>query len=110
MEIRKYENKEGIIAEYLVGNTSYRKLGDKWGIDFRIIHSWVMKYKGKTTKAQIQPKKESRGLSEPLPTEIKKLQEELRKSKLHIELLNAIIDIGGKELGVDLRKKSGAKR
>lgn len=110
MEIRKYDNKEGIVSEYLTGNTTYRKLGDKWGIDFRIIHSWVMKYKGKTTKAQPQSKKESSGLSEPLPTDIKKLQEELRKSKLHIELLNAIIDIGGKELGVDLRKKSGAKR
>ena len=110
MESIKYQNKEGIIAEYLTGNTTYRKLGDKWGIDFRIIHSWVMKYKGKTTKSQSKPKNESVGLSEPLPTEIKKPQEELRKSKLHIELLNAIIDIGGKELGVDLRKKSGAKR
>lgn len=110
MELRIYENKEGIIAEYLTGNTTYRKLGDKWGIDYRIIHSWVMKYKGKTSKAHSKPPKESSGLSDPLPTEIKKLQEELRKSKLHIELLNAIIDIGGKELGVDLRKKSGAKR
>jgi hypothetical protein len=69
-----------------------------------------MKYKGKKTKAQSKPSNESEGINEPLPTDIKKLQEELRKSKLHIELLNAIIDIGGKELGVDLRKKSGAKR
>ena len=110
MGIRIYENKEGIIAEYLIGNTTYRKLGVKWGIDFRLIHSWVMKYKGKSNKAPKKALKESSGLSEPLPTEVKKLQEELRKSKLHIELLNAIIDIGGKELGVDLRKKSGAKR
>lgn len=110
MEFRIYENKEGIIAEYLIGNTSYRKLGVKWGIDFRLIHSWVMKYKGKSNKGQSKLPKESTGLSEPLPSDIKKLQEELRKSKLHIELLNAIIDIGGKELGVDLRKKSGAKR
>ncbi|MCF8428463.1 MAG: hypothetical protein K9H61_13665 [Bacteroidia bacterium] len=110
MEIRIYENKEGIIAEYLTGNTSYRKLGEKWGVDFRIIHSWVMKYKGKSNKVQPKPSEVSVGKSGPLPMEIKKLQEELRKSKLHIELLNAIIDIGGKELGVDLRKKSGAKR
>jgi transposase-like protein len=39
--------KEAIIAEYLVGNTTYRKLDIKYGIDFRIIHSWVMKYQGK---------------------------------------------------------------
>lgn len=35
--------KEAIIAEYLTGATSYRKLGDLYGIDFRMIHSWVMK-------------------------------------------------------------------
>ena len=29
MEFSKYDNKERIIAEYLTGNISYRKLGDK---------------------------------------------------------------------------------
>ncbi len=38
--------KEAIIAEYLTGETSYRKLGNRYGIDFRMIHSWVMKYQG----------------------------------------------------------------
>jgi hypothetical protein len=36
MESIKYQNKEGIIAEYLTGNTTYRKLGDKWGIDLEL--------------------------------------------------------------------------
>jgi transposase-like protein len=51
MEFSKYDNKERIIPEYLTINISYRKLGDKWGIDYRIIHSWVRKYKGKFTKS-----------------------------------------------------------
>jgi transposase-like protein len=51
MEFSKYDNKERIIPEYLTGNISSRKLGDKWGIDYRIIHSWVRKYKGKFTKS-----------------------------------------------------------
>jgi hypothetical protein len=47
---------------------------------------------------------------EQLPTEVKLLQEELRKAKLHNKLLNAIIDIAEEQLKIDIRKKSGTKR
>ena len=40
---KKTIEKEAIIAEYLTGAISYRKLGDKYGIDFRLIHSWLIK-------------------------------------------------------------------
>lgn len=108
---RKYQNKEEIIAEYLTGNTTFRALGKKWGIDFRTLHSWVMKYKGKSKKVLTKSKdKPVVAPGEPLPTDLKKLQAELRKAQLHVQLLNAIIDIGERELGVDIRKKYGAKR
>jgi len=48
--------------------------------------------------------------SKQLPTDVKLLQEELRKSKLHNKLLNAIIDIAEEQLKIDIRKKSGTKR
>jgi len=38
------------------------------------------------------------------------LQEELRKSKLHVELLNTMIDIAEDQLKISIRKKSGTKR
>jgi len=41
---KKEIEKEAIIAEYLVGESSYRKLGMKYGVDFRNVHSWVIKY------------------------------------------------------------------
>ena len=47
---------------------------------------------------------------EELPTDVKKLQEELRKAKLHNKLLNAIIDIAEAQLKIDIRKKSGTKQ
>lgn len=37
--------KQAIIAGYLVGETTYRKLEARYGFDFRLIHSWVMKYR-----------------------------------------------------------------
>jgi transposase-like protein len=96
--------KERIIAEYLIGKTTFRKLGAKYQVDFRIIHSWVSKFQGKQLKkTPLKPKEES------LPTDVKQLQEELRKARLHNELLTTMIDIAEKQLKIDIRKKSGTK-
>jgi len=51
---KKAIEKETIIADYLTSKSSYRKLGLKYGIDFRLIPSWVMKYQG--TKRIYNPK------------------------------------------------------
>lgn len=104
---KKQKLKEAIIAEYLTAKISYRKLGEKYGIDFRMIHSWIMKYQGKMkiSKQKIQEQEEVK-----LPIEVRKLQAELRKVQLHNKLLNAIIDIAEDQLKIDIRKKSGTKR
>src|SRR5215217_1971592 len=94
-------DKEAVVAEYLRGDTTYRKLAEKYGVDFRIIHSWVSRYKGKSLvvkkiKKLVSPKQA--GQMEQLPTDIKQLQEELRKARLHNKLLNAMIDIAEDQL------------
>lgn len=105
---KKEIEKEAIIAEYLTGTSSYRKLGSKYQIDFRMIHSWVMKYQGKS----LSSKKSQKIIEEKevLPTDVKQLQEALRMAKLHNKLLNNIIDIAEEQLHIDIRKKSGTKR
>ncbi len=105
------QEKETIITEYLLGNITYRQLGLKHGVDFRVVHSWVKRFKGIEMKNPI--KATTKGLPETesqLPTDVKQLQEELRKAKLHIQLLNAMIDISEKKLKVDIRKKPGTKQ
>ena len=106
---KKTINKEAIIADYLAGNSSYRKIGIKYGIDFRLVHSWVMKYQGKKRKYIAKPK-EDKAEEQPLSNEVKQLQQELRKLQLHNKLLNAMIDIAEEQLKIDIRKKSGTKR
>ena len=103
------EQSEAIVAEYLLGKISYRNLGKKYGIDFRLIHSWVMKFQGKPVRKSIKPSTKNKVLNEPLPTNVKLLQEELRKAKLHNELLTTMIDIAEKQLNISIRKKSGTK-
>jgi len=105
------QEKEAIIAEYLTGELSYRKLGVKYGINFRMLHLWVTKFSGKPLK---QPKhlaqKDHIEEEESLSSDVRQLQVELRKAKLHIELLNSMIDIAEDQLKIDIRKKSGTKR
>lgn len=105
------QEREAIIAEYLMGGTTYRKLEKKHNIDFRTIHSWVQKFQGRSVSKEKykNPATESEQ-QEQLPTDVKLLQEELRKAKLHNKLLNAIIDIAEEQLKIDIRKKSGTKR
>jgi transposase-like protein len=105
------QERESIIAEYLMGETTYRTLEKKYNVDFRTIHSWVRKFEGKSvSKEKSQKSAKQSEQSEQLPTDVKALQEELRKAKLHNKLLNAIIDIAEEQLKIDIRKKSGTKR
>jgi transposase-like protein len=105
------QEQEAIIAEYLLGDTTYRKLGAKHGVDFRAIHHWVSRFQGKPVR-KVKPKIKSTDdlPQEELPTDVKQLREELRKAKLHNKLLNAIIDIAEEQLKIDIRKKSGTKQ
>ncbi len=105
------QEKEAIIAEYLMGEFSFRQLGKKHDVDFRTLHSWVTKFRGNPLKkTKPNSAKHQTSKEEMLPTDVKQLQEELRKSKLHNKLLNAIIDIAEDQLKIDIRKKSGTKR
>lgn len=105
------QEQEAIIAEYLLGDTTYRKLGAKHGVDFRAIHHWVSRFQGKPVKKAKPKIKSTVDLpKEELPADVKQLQEELRKAKLHNKLLNAIIDIAEEQLKIDIRKKSGTKQ
>lgn len=101
--------KEAIIADYLKGDVTYRELEKRYGIDFRIIHSWVMYSNGKKQPSSSKLKTEDTE-AKTLPTDVKTLQAELRKAQLHNKLLNAIIDIAEEQLKIDIRKKSGTKR
>lgn len=109
--VKSNQEREAIIAEYLLGNTTYRKLESKHGVDFRIIHHWVSKFEGKVMKkTKSKTKLSNDDLKESLPNDVKQLQEELRKAKLHNQLLNAMIDIAEDQLKINIRKKSGTKQ
>jgi transposase-like protein len=101
---------EAIVAEYLLGNISYRLLGKKYGVDFRLIHLWVMKFQGNQKSKQKEPPIVVAKTIEKESPIVLELRESLRKEKLRNELLNTIIDVADKDLQINIRKKFGTKQ
>ena len=96
-----------LIREYEKGNVGHRTLARKYGISSSSVGRMIRKSKKTQIKPiVIQPEAEE----DILPDDVKILKEEIRKLKLKVELQDIIIDISSKELGVDLRKKPGAKQ
>lgn len=105
-------NREAIIAEYLTGETTFRQLSAKHGVDFRTIHYWVSSYKGKI-KPKVKLAKsnlQTEIVPTALPADVKKLQAALRKAKLYAEVLEEMLKLSEDLTGIELRKKFGAKR
>jgi len=92
--------------DHQVNGLSYRTLGKKYGVPISTLHDMINKKQRKYIKQEQVPA----AVDETLPDDVKILKEELRKAKLKIELQDLMIDIASKELGVDIRKKSGTRR
>jgi len=58
---KNIQEQEAIIAEYLTGELSFRKLGEKHGVDFRVIHYWVSQFQGKICDKEKTKRKEAGG-------------------------------------------------
>jgi transposase len=95
-----------IMMDHQVNGLSYRTLGKKYGVPISTLHDMINKKQRKYIKQEQVPA----AVDETLPDDVKILKEELRKAKLKIELQDLMIDIASKELGVDIRKKSGTRR
>ena len=112
--------RQAIVNEYLVGGSSYRKIGKKYGIDYKTVNRWVLAYQSSVENelleakaATLQTMKEDNSTVPPsslLAAQIKELQKQLAQEQLHNRLLTAMIDIAEEELKIPIRKKYGTKQ
>ena len=103
----KQVDKEAILAEYLKGDESLRKLARKHGVNHREIHRWVVEFRDKAEGSRVETDKR---YTREQVAEIKRLRKELEDARLKNELLNAMIDIAEEQMGIEIRKKRGARR
>lgn len=105
--------RESAVAEYLSGGVSYRELGARYGVSSSALNRWVLEYKngkGPEREAVERVARELAAGREELPREVLELQRELDEARLYNKLLNTMIDIAEEQMGIQIRKKRGAKQ
>jgi len=95
------QKQEKIKQERLAYGSSFRSLALKYGLSYGRVYRML--------NDNPQPPKQTVKEAE-LPDDITLLKALLRRERLKTELLNNIIDIADKELGTNIRKKSGTRR
>lgn len=107
-----------IVKEYESCVLSASEVGEKYGISGSLLSKWRQRLSMSSESSKfgvessirettdIDMKDKSR---EELEAEVKRLRKELEWSKLQTKSLNTMIEIA-EEQGIQIRKKSGAKR
>lgn len=97
--------KVAIAREYLTSNLGYGGLAKKYNIPSSTVSDFIKWYRKRSPDVTTD--------SSPLPIttqESKSLEKQLKEANLKIAGLEMLIEIAGKELGVDIVKKLGAKQ
>ena len=97
--------KVAIAREYLTSNLGYRGLGKKYNIPPTTVADFIKWYRKRSPDVVTDTS------PSPITTqEDKSLEKQLKEANLKIAGLEMLIEIAGKELGVDIVKKLGAKQ
>ena len=99
--------KVAIAREYLTSNLGYRGLGKKYNIPPTTVADFIKWYRNRSVDIAIDA---NPSLLAPTTQEDKSLEKQLKEANLKIAGLEMLIEIAGKELGVDIVKKLGAKQ
>ncbi len=107
-----------IVQDYLSTGISQEELKKKYNFTgCNNIYNWMRKFGlSKPNEDQIQlhramrVEKQKSSSEQELELKVKNLEEELKREQFKTLALNTMINIAERELKVDIRKKSGAKR
>ncbi|MDP4238594.1 MAG: hypothetical protein Q8904_03870 [Bacteroidota bacterium] len=107
-----------VVQEYLSSDISQLELKRKYNFGGNNnINNWMRKFGlSKPSEDQkelhrfMEKEIQKSSLEQSLELRIKKLEEELKREQFRTKALSTMIDIAERELKVDIRKKSGAKR
>jgi transposase len=96
------QSKVEVVREYRRGGVSLRFLSAKYGISLATLHGWV---KAQAEEAEVDKPARANAVS----AEVRKLQRELEVARLEVKIYKTMIDIAERDLGIQIRKKRGAK-
>ena len=106
-----------VVQEYLDGHESLKKLSKRYNITYGSIAGWYKRYRlglepfnevSLAIMSQDQPQQQDNQID--LQKQNEELLKKLEQANLKITGLEIMIDIAEEQLGVDIRKNSGAKQ
>jgi transposase len=116
---RKYEKyswsfKRQVIMEYLDGAKGPAEIAAGYGIRDQLVCRWGKEYLADAGKKNVHTfefmENEERKQYEALKTAHEALKKELELAQMKAKALEIMIDLAKSELGVDVRKNSGARQ
>ena len=119
-QTRRYNDSEKlqIIEEYMSSGESMETFQAKYGMGHCTLSRWMTNF-GLSNTSQRQYIEMKKKLTESpektlrertLEARVAQLERELKAEKLKTEAANAMIDVVEEDLGIDIRKKAGAKQ
>lgn len=119
-EVRSYNDAEKlrIIVDYMASGESMETFQAKYGMGHCTLSRWISKFGlSSTSPKQVTEMKKTldqspnKSLHElRLEAKVAQLEKELEAEKLKSLAYDTMIDVAEEELGIEIRKKSGAKQ
>lgn len=97
-------DRKEIVEEYLRGGVSLRGLGRKYGVTTASLHRWVEAHR---SGQEIESRRPQAMVE--MPKDVRRLQRELYEARLEAKLYKTMVEVAERDLGIPIRKKSGAK-
>lgn len=106
--------KRKVVLEHHHGSGPLIATSSKYGIDRTTLVYWIKWYEQDqaslvTSDSMDSNKDDTAPDQQPVPDDLKALQEALRLANVKLACLESLIDITEKDLGVDIRKKAGTR-
>lgn len=105
--------RQKVAKEYIHGDQSYAQVGIRYGIDRTTVHYWVKRYYPELRFGEQKPVDMTEGEQKELEA-LRKQNEDLKKkleySEMKAHAWEIMVDIAEKQLGIDIKKKSGTKQ
>jgi transposase len=104
--------KRKVVSDYMNGNQSTTQLGQYYNIPHQSISRWAKQFSSELveeTNIQSMTEQEQEEMTN-LQKQLKSLQDKLEYEQMKNFALETMVDLAKSELGIDLRKNSGAKQ
>ncbi len=100
------KSKKEVVEEYLRGGISLRQLSRKYGMAHGTVHRWIRAHERGEELEEGQSKVKA---LVDMPKDVRRLQRELYEARLEAKLYRTMVEVAEKDLGIVIRKKSGAR-